>query len=71
MSNRRGRMIVRKTFSSTHFLNFAGRTALDKREKLRREAEEFIANRINEEDVVSITESGDEYVSSVTVWYRK
>jgi hypothetical protein len=65
-------MIVRKTFSDTHFLNFAGRTALEKREKLRREVKEFIANsRINEEDVVSITESGDEYVSSVTVWYRK
>jgi hypothetical protein len=65
-------MIVRKTFSDTHFLNFAGRTALEKREKLRREVEEFIANsRINEEDVINITESGDEYVSSVTVWYRK
>lgn len=65
-------MIVRKTFSVTHFLNFAGRTALDKREKLRQQAEEFIASsRLREEDVVSITESGDEYVSSVTVWYRK
>jgi hypothetical protein len=65
-------MIVRKTFSDTHFLNFAGRTALEKREKLRQQAEEFIANgRINEEDVVSVAESGDEYVSSVTVWYRK
>jgi len=65
-------MIVRKTFSDTHFWNFAGRTALDKREKLRQQAEEFIANgRINEEDVISIAESGDEYVSSVTVWYRK
>ena len=65
-------MIVRKTFSDTHFLNFAGRTALEKRERLRQEAEKFIANsRINEEDVVGITESGDEYVSSVTIWYRK
>jgi hypothetical protein len=65
-------MVVRKTFSDTHFLNFAGRTALEKREKLRQQAEEFIANgRVNEEDVVSVTESGDEYVSSVTVWYRK
>ena len=65
-------MIVHKTFSVTHLLNFAGRTALDKREKLRRKAEEFIASsRIKEEDVVSISESGDEYVSSVTVWYRK
>ena len=65
-------MIVHKTFSDAHLLNFAGRTALDKREKLRQQAEEFIANsRINEEDVISITESGDEYVSSVTVWYRK
>jgi len=59
-------------FSDTHLLNFAGRTALDKREKLRQQAEEFIANsRINEEDVISIAESGDEYVSSVTIWYRK
>ena len=65
-------MIVRKTFSGTHFLNFAGRTALEKREKLRHQAEEFIANsRISGEDVINITESGDEYVSSVTVWYRK
>jgi hypothetical protein len=65
-------MIARKTFSATHFLNFAGQTALEKREKLRREAEEFIADsRVREEDVISITESGDEYVSSVTIWYRK
>ena len=65
-------MIVHETFSVTHLLNFAGRTALDKREKLRQEAEEFVADsRINEEDVINITESGDEYVSSVTIWYRK
>jgi hypothetical protein len=65
-------MIVHKTFSVTHLLNFAGRTALDKREGLRQQAEEFIAHsRIKEEDVISIAESGDEYVSSVTVWYRK
>ncbi len=65
-------MVAHKTCSVTHLLNFAGRAALEKREKLRQEAEEFIASsRINEEDVVSISESGDEYVSSVTVWYRK
>ena len=65
-------MIVHKTFSDTHLMNLAGRTALQKREKLRQQAEEFIANsRISEEDVVSISESGDEYVSSVTIWYRK
>jgi hypothetical protein len=64
-------MIVHKTFADTHFWNFAGRTSLGKREKLRQEAEEFIANRINEEDIISITESGDEYASSVTIWYRK
>ena len=65
-------MIVHKTFSFTHLLNFAGRTALEKREKLRQQAEAFIANSmISEEDVVSIAESGDEYASSVTVWHRK
>ena len=64
-------MIVHKTFSDTHLLNFAGRTGLDKREKLRQEAEEFITSRINEEDIISITESGDDYASSVTIWYRR
>ena len=65
-------MIVHKTFSVAHLLNLAGRTALEKREQLRQQAEEFISSsRIKQEDVVSITESGDEYVSSVTVWYKK
>ena len=64
-------MIVRKTFASTHLLNFVGRAALGEREKLRHQAQEFIASKINEEDVINITESGDEYTSSVTVWYRK
>ena len=65
-------MIVHRTFSVTHLPNFAGRTALEKRVKLRQQAEEFIVkSRLNEEDVINITESGDEYVSSVTVWYRK
>ena len=63
-------MVVRKTFSVTHLWNFAGRTALDKREKLVQQAEELIvSSRTNEEEVVSFTESGDEYVSSVTVWH--
>jgi len=44
---------------------------LGERERLRQQAEEFIASMIDEEDVINITESGDEYCSSVTVWYRK
>ena len=64
-------MVVHRAFARTHFWNFAGRAALGEREKLRQQAEEFIASRINEEDVINVTESGDEYCSSVTVWYRK
>lgn len=64
-------MIVQKTFSATHFWNFMGQTGLEKRERLREKAEEFIANRINEEDIVNIAESGDRFASSVTIWYRK
>ena len=40
-------MIVHKTFSGIQLGDFTER--LDKREKLRQEAEEFIASRINEE----------------------
>lgn len=63
-------MIAHKTFSVAHFWNFAGISALGKLEDLREKAEQFIAARIEAEDVISITETRDTYASTVTVWYR-
>lgn len=63
-------MIAHKTFSVTHFWNFAGISGLGKLEGLREKAEQFIAARIEAEDVISITETRDAYASSLTVWYR-
>lgn len=63
-------MITHRTFSVTHMVN-TGQRGLEKRKELRCQAEAFIAEELNSEEVLCITESGDEYASSVTVWYRK
>ena len=63
-------MIVHKAFSKVHIIN-SGPRGLKLREELRELAEAFITREINEEDVINITESGDEYASAVTVWYQK
>ncbi len=62
-------MITHKTFSGPTI----GSQASDKREKIRKDAEEFIADEIREEDVVSITETAvtSNGFFSVTVWYKK
>ena len=64
-------MIVHKTFSK-QTTSLTGQAALDSREKLRKEAEEFIANEINEGDVINITETAmtPGGLFSVTIWYR-
>ena len=65
-------MIVHRTFTE-QTTGLTGQAALNKREKLREKAQEFIANELNEEDVVSITETAITVggLFSVTVWYRK
>ena len=62
-------MIIHKTFSGPT----VGSQASAKREKIRGDAEKFIADEINEEDIVSITETAvtSNGFFSVTVWYRK
>lgn len=42
-----------------------------KRERLRKKAEEFIANNIKEEDIINVAELADDVHSSITIWYRK
>jgi len=63
-------VIAHKTFSATHFWNFVGISGLRKLEGLREQAEQFIAARIEAQDVISIAETRDAYASSLTVWYR-
>lgn len=63
-------MITHRTFSVTHMVN-TGPRGLEKRKELRRQAEAFIAEDLSSEEVLCITESGDEYASSITVWYRE
>ena len=63
-------MIVHKTFNRVHFF-VTGKGLARVREELKTEAEAFINRELKDEDVVSITESADQYVSSATVWYRK
>ena len=62
-------MIVYRTFSDTHLVHSGGR-GLAKREELRQQAMNFIAEELEDQEVVCITEAGDDYASSVTVWYR-
>ncbi len=65
-------MIAHKTFTE-QTTALTGHAALNNREKLRAKAEEFIANEINEEDVISITETAmmPGGLFSVTIWHRK
>ena len=65
-------MIVHKTFTE-QATGLTGQAALDNREKLREKAEEFIANELNEEDIINITETAitTSGLFSVTIWYRK
>lgn len=65
-------MIVHKTFTE-QTAGVTGQAALGNRETLREKAEEFIANELNEEDVISIAETAMTAggLFSVTIWYRK
>jgi len=64
-------MIAHRTFSSRHLINIVGDKAIKELEKMRLEAEHFIEKEIGAEAVLTITETSDEYASTVTVWYRK
>ena len=65
-------MIVHRTFTGST-ASWTGQAALDKREELREKAEEFIANELNDEDIINITETMMSFggIFSVTIWYRK
>jgi hypothetical protein len=63
-------MVRHKTFNSRHLVNLVGATALKNLEEMRRLAEQFIKEHIDEDAVITITETSDAYASTVTVWYR-
>lgn len=62
-------MVVSRTFSDSHYVSFPG-SRLKVRQRLRDEAMNFIEAHLSEGQLVSVSETADEYVSSVTVWYR-
>lgn len=68
-------MIVHKTFAQRK--GMTSKRILDAQQEVRARAQAFIANEIDSEDVVNITESSvvlpltDLGFFSVTVWYRK
>ncbi len=65
-------MIVHKNFSES-MTSLTGKKSSVKRRELREKLEMFIRNEINEEDIVSISESAISLggLYSVTVWYRE
>jgi hypothetical protein len=65
-------MIVHQTFVE-QTAGLTGQAALARRETLREKAEAFIASELNEEDIISITETAITAggLFSVTVWYKK
>ncbi len=65
-------MIVHKTFTE-QTASLTGKKALARREKLRKKAEEFINNELNEKDIISIAETATTMggLFSVTIWYKK
>jgi hypothetical protein len=63
-------MIKYKTFASKYKKNYMEDASLNELESLRRQAERFIAQNLSDDDVISITETNEEYASTVTVWYR-
>jgi hypothetical protein len=62
-------MIKHRTFQTTHLMNVLGRPGMDKLEELRADAERFAAD-LPAGAVISVTETRDQYASTVTVWYR-
>lgn len=62
-------MITHKTYTTAHFWNFGGISALNKLEDLREKAEDFIASKVKSEDVICISETRDAFASSITIWY--
>jgi hypothetical protein len=63
-------MIKYKTFASMYKKNYMENASLNELESLRRQAERFIAQNLSDDDIISITETNEEYASTVTVWYR-
>ena len=65
-------MIVHKTFTR-QTAGLTGKAALANREELRQEVEKFLNEKINERDVINITESAITVggLFSITAWYRE
>ena len=63
-------MVKYKTFGSKYKKNYMEGASLNELDTLRRQAERFIAQNLSDDDIISITETNEEYASTVTIWYR-
>ena len=65
-------MIAHKTFAE-QTTGLTGQAALNRREKLREKAEEFVANELNDDDVINVAEAAmtPGGLFSVTIWYKR
>lgn len=65
-------MIAHKTFTK-QTTGLTGKTSLGNREKLRAKIEKFVTDEINEEAIISITETATTVggLFSITIWYRQ
>jgi len=62
-------MIEHRTFSTRHLLNAIGDRAFKRLEEMCLEAEYFFEKQVGNAAVITITETSDQYASTVTGWY--
>ena len=65
-------MITFKSFTEKTFSLLDSESFLDRRDKIRQQAQKFIGSQLDEKDVINITETAmtSTGIFSVTVWYR-
>lgn len=67
-------MLTYRTFSDYKWVAWSPRGLLERWDRVRQSARDFVASELDEQDVVAITESAwgnSPYAFSVTVWYKK
>ena len=67
-------MITYRTFSDYKWVAWSPPPLLERWDRVRQQARDFVASELGEGDVVAITESAwgnSPYAFSITVWYRK
>jgi len=67
-------MITYRTFSDYKWVGWSPRGLLERWDRVRERASNFIQSELNDEEIVAITESAfgnSPYGFSITVWYKQ